>query len=102
MIVREATLDDVRDIVAVHLTSPDRPFTEPVERLSIAERCSYGGPWMSVETCAIHLNNLLAWGYAPLVWILLRGLVALRLASCGCGKGYLSSLSFWDCLPFQR
>jgi GNAT superfamily N-acetyltransferase len=67
MIVREATLDDVRDIVAVHLTSPDRPFTEPVERLSIAERCSYGGPWMSVETCAIHLNNLLAWGHTPLV-----------------------------------
>jgi GNAT superfamily N-acetyltransferase len=67
MIVREATLDDVQDIVAVHLTNPDRPFERPVERLSIAERCSYGGPWMSVETCAIHLNNMLAWGYAPLV-----------------------------------
>jgi GNAT superfamily N-acetyltransferase len=67
MIVREATLDDAQEIVGVHLTSPDRPFERPVESLSIAERCGYGGPWMSVETCAIHLNNLLAWGHAPLV-----------------------------------
>ena len=67
MIVREATLDDTRDIVAVHLTNPDRPFDRPVESLSIAERIGHGGPWMSVESCAIHLNNLLAWGYAPLV-----------------------------------
>jgi GNAT superfamily N-acetyltransferase len=67
MIVREATLDDVQDIVSVYLTNPDRPFDRPVERLSIAERYSYGGPWMSVETCAIHLNNMLAWGHTPLV-----------------------------------
>jgi GNAT superfamily N-acetyltransferase len=67
MIVREATLDDVQDIVSVYLTNPDRPFDRPVERLSIAGRYSYGGPWMSVETCAIHLNSMLAWGYTPLV-----------------------------------
>jgi GNAT superfamily N-acetyltransferase len=67
MIVREATLDDVQDIVFVYLTNPDRPFDQPVEHLSIAERYSYGGPWMGVETCAIHLNNMLAWGYTPLV-----------------------------------
>lgn len=67
MIVREAMLDDVQDIVSVYLTNPDRPFDQPVERLSIAERYSYGGPWMSVETCAIHLNSMLAWGHTPLV-----------------------------------
>jgi GNAT superfamily N-acetyltransferase len=67
VIVRKAMLDDTQDIVAVHLTNPDRPFVRPIESLSIAERCDYGGPWMSVESCAIHLNNLLAWGYAPLV-----------------------------------
>jgi GNAT superfamily N-acetyltransferase len=67
MIVREATLDDVQDIVSVYLTNPDRPFDQPVKHLSIAERYSYGGPWMSVETCAIHLNNVLAWGHTPLV-----------------------------------
>jgi predicted N-acetyltransferase YhbS len=67
MIVRQATLDDTHDVVAVHLTNPDRPFDRPPEGMTIDERCNYGGPWMAVETCAIHLNNLLAWGYLPLV-----------------------------------
>ncbi len=67
MIVREATLDDTKDIVEVHLTNPDRPFDKPIDSLSIAERNSYGGPMMSVESCAIHLNNMLAWDHAPLV-----------------------------------
>ena len=67
MIVREATLNDTQDIVAVHLTEPDRPFERPIESLSIAEVCGYGGPWMTIETCAIHLNNLLAWNHVPLV-----------------------------------
>jgi len=67
LIVREATLDDTKDIVEVHLTNPDRPFDRPVESLSIAERYGYGGSWMSVESGAIHLNNMLAWGYVPLV-----------------------------------
>ncbi len=67
MIVREATLDDTEDIVEIHLTNPDRPFDKPAESLSIAERYSYGGSWMSVESGAIHLNNMLAWGHIPLV-----------------------------------
>lgn len=67
MILREAALDDTRGVVAVHLTNPDRPFDRPVESLSISERGDHGGPWMSVESCAIHLNNLLAWGQGPLV-----------------------------------
>ncbi len=67
MEVREATLDDTHDIVAVHLTNPEPPFDRPPETLTITERCDHGGPWMTMETCAIHLNNLLAWGYAPLV-----------------------------------
>ncbi len=67
MIVREATLDDVSAIVEVYLTVPDRPFARPIDGMSIAERNSYGGPWMCVESCAIHMNNMLAWGYVPLV-----------------------------------
>jgi len=67
MIVREATLDDTQDIVAVYQTNPDRPFVQPTENLSISERYGYGGPWMSVESCAIHLNNMLAWDHVPLV-----------------------------------
>jgi len=67
MIVREASLDDTQDIVAIYLTDPDKPFDRPVEAMNIAERYGCGGPWMSPESCAIHLNNLLAWGHAPLV-----------------------------------
>lgn len=67
MKVREASLDDTKYITAIHLTNPDRPFDRPVESLSIAECIGYGGDWMSVESCAIHLNNLIAWGCAPLV-----------------------------------
>ncbi|ASA77187.1 GNAT family N-acetyltransferase [Thermococcus sp. 5-4] len=52
MRIRLATLDDVEGIVALHTAG---------ERLSggIYERYSKGGPWMAVETCAIHINNLL-------------------------------------------
>jgi len=67
LIVREATLDDTQEIVGIYLTNPGRPFDRPIEELSVAERYSYGGPWMSVESCAIHLNNMLAWGHVPLV-----------------------------------
>jgi len=52
MRIRLATLDDVEGIVALHTAG---------ERLNggIYERYTKGGPWMSVETCAIHINNLL-------------------------------------------
>lgn len=52
MKIRPATLEDVRAIVKVHTAE---------ERLngSIHERYTMGGPWMTVETLAIHLNNLL-------------------------------------------
>ncbi len=52
MRVRPATLDDVRGIVEVYTSG---------EKLkgSIAELYSRGGPWMSVEALAIHLNNFL-------------------------------------------
>ncbi len=51
--VRKATLDDVRGIVDVHTAGED------LSGLSVGERYLRGGPWMSVETLAIHLNNLL-------------------------------------------
>ncbi len=51
--VRKATLDDVRGIVNVHTAGED------LSGLSVMERYLRGGPWMSVETLAIHLNNLL-------------------------------------------
>ena len=55
MIIRKATLEDVRAIVEVHTAGEDIGG-------SLLERYSSGGPWMSVETLAIHLNNLLLEG----------------------------------------
>ena len=52
MIIRKATLDDVKAIVEVHTAGEDIGG-------SLLERYSSGGPWMSVETLAIHINNLL-------------------------------------------
>jgi len=61
MMVRKATLDDVRGIVAVHTARED------LSGLSVEERYLRGGPWMSVETCSIHINNLLLEGQLPAV-----------------------------------
>ncbi|WP_297458086.1 GNAT family N-acetyltransferase [Thermococcus sp.] len=60
MIIRKATLDDVKAIVEVHTAGEDIGG-------SLLERYSSGGPWMSLETLAIHLNNLLLDGQLPVV-----------------------------------
>ncbi|EEB73042.1 GNAT family N-acetyltransferase [Thermococcus sp. AM4] len=52
MRIRFATLDDVGGIVGLHTAG------EEVSG-SLYERYVQGGPWMAVETLAIHLNNLL-------------------------------------------
>ncbi|WP_456421379.1 N-acetyltransferase family protein [Thermococcus sp.] len=52
MRIRSATLEDVREIAEVHTAGEEL-------RGSIFQRYSAGGPWMSVETLAIHINNLL-------------------------------------------
>ncbi len=59
--VRKATLDDVRGIVDVHTAG------ENLSGLSVGERYLHGGPWMSVETCSIHINALLLENQLPVV-----------------------------------
>ncbi len=74
--VRLATLQDAAAITAIHTS--DVPswsrigadgIARPVDYadLSIFERWQHGGPWMSIETCAVHLNRLLAGSGIPLV-----------------------------------
>lgn len=71
VVVRAATLKDAQGITEVHC-SDIRQWVRHGERasygsLTIFERWAHGGPWMSVETCTIHINNLLLAGHLPLV-----------------------------------
>lgn len=73
LLIRKATLDDVAAITEVHCSTVERwraPRTRevvPYERLDLYGRWRNGGPWMSRETCAVHLNALLQGGHLPLV-----------------------------------
>jgi GNAT superfamily N-acetyltransferase len=73
MKVRLATLDDCEGIVKLHCSGVERWIKKSegreasYEELSIEERYLHGGPWMSIETCAIHMNNLLLEGQFPIV-----------------------------------
>jgi len=79
--VRKAKLDDVGGIVDVHCSGVRTWYRiangEKIEYkdLNIIERWSFGSPWMSVETCAIHLNYMLMNYQYPLVAILDNNIV---------------------------
>lgn len=71
--IRPATLADTAAISAVHCSTVDEwrdPYTrQPADEatLNLFGRWYNGGDWMSVETCAIHLNGMLLQGHLPLV-----------------------------------
>lgn len=74
--VRLATLADTAAITEVHKSDVARwerigadgtPLPTPYASLSLYERWQHGGPWMSVESCAVHLHRLLAGAGLPLV-----------------------------------
>ena len=76
MQVRQATLDDtseISDLFCAHIPVWQRldadGRVQDVQRreLSIYERWQHGGPWMSVETGALHLSHLLHGAGTPLV-----------------------------------
>jgi GNAT superfamily N-acetyltransferase len=74
--VRLAALADSAAIVALHtadvmawerLAADGRLLSAAYADLSLYERWQHGGHWMSIETCAVHLNRLLAGAGTPLV-----------------------------------
>ncbi|MBZ0291262.1 MAG: GNAT family N-acetyltransferase [Anaerolineae bacterium] len=74
--VRQATLDDTAAISLLfrsrivnwqRLDSSGHVQDVPYEALSVYERWLHGGPWMSVETGAIHLGHVLRRAGKPLV-----------------------------------
>lgn len=73
LLLRPATLADAAAISAVHCSTvlawkdPVTRRTVPYETLDLFGRWYNGGPWMSAELCAIHLNELLLAGQFPLV-----------------------------------
>ena len=72
---RIARLDDAAAICEVHKSHvsdwyrivDSEQFDVEYDHLSVEDRWGFGGPWMSPETCAIHLNNLLLMRHLPYV-----------------------------------
>src|SRR5688572_26029716 len=76
MRVRLATLQDTSAISHLfcarvgrwqRLDAQGRGEDVPYEALTLYERWSHGGPWLSIETAAIWLNQLLGGAAIPLV-----------------------------------
>lgn len=71
--IRQATLADAAAITEVHCSHVGtwrrggKGEAVPYPSLSLYERWLHGGPWMSVETCAVHLNRWLWAGHRVLV-----------------------------------
>jgi len=106
LIVRKASLDDIKDIVEVYCSSVDKWFKyidgrrvqAKYEDLSVSEKFDHGGPWMSIETCSIHINYLLTSGQYPLVAVLNDKVVGELELYVGHEKGVLGKCGFIDVL----
>lgn len=74
-VFRLARLDDAAAISEIHKSHiptwyrivGSEQFEVEYSQLSVEERWGFGGPWMSPETCVIHLNNLLLMRHLPFV-----------------------------------
>ncbi len=74
--VRQAGLDDSGGISALfsaqiprwqRVNAQGKVEDLPYEKLTVYERWLHGGPWMSIETCAVLLNHLLMGAGIPMV-----------------------------------
>jgi GNAT superfamily N-acetyltransferase len=73
--LRHASLEDAAEISDIHRSHVDRWYRKldneqyevPYGSLSLSERWGFGGPWMSIETCSVHLNNLILQRQLPFV-----------------------------------
>ena len=78
MKIREANPYDAKSIVEVHksdiatwyLVRGDDLIEADYEELSADDRWLHGGPWMSYDTCIVHLSNFPKWGGKIFVGIL--------------------------------
>jgi len=108
--IRLATLDDAKDITEVHCSDVEKwvrvKNNEKVEaryeELTIAERYAHGGPWMSIETCAIHLNYLLLAKQYPIVAEIDGKVVGELEVYVGEEKGLLGKTAFIDVMVIHK
>ena len=98
--VRQAGLDDTGAISALfgaripiwqRINKQGQVEDLPYAALTIYERWLHGGPWMSIETCAILLNHLLMGAGIPLVAVTNKGVV-----------GYLEAYHSIEQEPFGK
>ena len=100
-------LNDVQDIVKVYCSSVSKWVSRrgkeaEYENLTVDKRWSHGGPWMSVETCAVHINYLLTHGQYPLVAELNGRVVGELELYVGEERGVLGRTAFIDVLEVHR
>ncbi|WFO74827.1 GNAT family N-acetyltransferase [Desulfurococcaceae archaeon MEX13E-LK6-19] len=108
--IRMASLDDVKGIVEVHCSGVDkwykwvdgRRIEASYDELSVLDRWGHGGPWMSIETCAIHINYVLVHNQYPLVALLDGKIVGELELYIGKEKGVLGKTAFIDILEVHR
>ncbi|MGQ4834200.1 MAG: GNAT family N-acetyltransferase [Candidatus Asgardarchaeia archaeon] len=104
--IRPATLTDVKGIVEVHCSDIEKwykyvnhkKFESQYAQLSIEDRWAHGGPWMSIETCAIHLNYLLTSDQYSLVAIMNNKIVGELELYIGEENSILNKTAFIDIL----
>jgi len=73
--IRLARLDDAVAVTRIHQShvpqwyrrTEGEHYEVGYDALTLDERYGFGGQWMSTETCAIHLNNLLLSHHMPYV-----------------------------------
>ncbi len=108
--IEVASLNDVKGIVEVHCSSIDKwvkrvngkEVEAKYEELGIEEKFRHGGPWMSVETCAIHINYLLVYKQYPLIAKLNGRVVGELELYIGEERGILGRCAYIDVLEVHR
>jgi len=108
--IRLASLDDVKEIVEVYCSDVDKWYRfingkkveARYEDLSVIDKFSHGGPWMSIETCSIHLNYVLISNQYPLVALLNDRVVGELELYIGYEQGLLGKTGFIDVLQVHN
>jgi len=107
--IRYASLNDVKQITEIHCSDVEKWIEyskggaeADYKELTVEDRFLNGGPWMSVETCAIHLNNLLVNGQHPIVALYSGRVVGELELYIGEERGVLGKNAFIDILVVHR